>query len=194
VWTGDGAPPPFDILEAEQTFAQDRLLVWAADGTFYERQGGAWLDPVAAVDRFPSLPSADIIAMTVAYAPTFGVDDENLTITTNEASPRRLSYTLIADGSIAYASGPDPIGNAQLGDPEAPPQHTTPYDWGFVQQVSEAFQDPEWLHLWEALGGRIYDLDGSTGGFDFNGSEAFADSALFAGDGGPDPDTVVAAY
>jgi hypothetical protein len=194
IWTGDGAPPPDAILEAEQTFAQDRLMVWTTDGAFHQRLGGEWSGPIDIADAFDDFPEGVPLAMTVAYQDTFGDTTESLSITTDEDEPRLLVYDLVADGTIVHASGPDPIGNAQLGDAEAPPQHTTPYDWGFARQTAEPFQSDDWIHFDEALGGRIYDLDGSSGGFDFIGSEEEAESDLFAGEGGPAPGTVVAAY
>ena len=97
------------------------------------------------------------------------------------------------DGTPAYASGPDPMGNVQLGDPEAPPQHETPYDWGFAQQTAAAFQEDGWIHFWESSGGRVYEVDRSSGSFDFVGSDEEGDSDLFAVEGGPAPGSVVAA-
>lgn len=193
IWMGDDAPPPSGIIEAEQAYGQDRLLVWTDDGGFYERQEGAWLPPTEATDTFENLPEG-ALAMTIAYKDTFGDSTESLTITTNEDPPRVLGYDLLADGTIDYAYGPNQLDNVQASDPDAPPQHETPYDWGFARQTAEPFQGDPWIRFDEALGGSVYELDASSGSFDFLGSDTEEESALFAGDGGPAPGSVVAAY
>ena len=107
---------------------------------------------------------------------------------------RVLGYDLLADGTIDYAYGPNQLDNVQASDPDAPPQHETPYDWGFARQTAEPFQGDPWIRFDEALGGSVYELDASSRSFDFLGSDTEEESALFVGDGGPAPGSVVAAY
>ncbi|HPB99325.1 MAG TPA: MopE-related protein, partial [Polyangiaceae bacterium] len=58
VWTGTHAPPRCADVRATAFLSDiNRLLVFTADGKLYWQKNGAWMPPIMASDRFPSLPT-----------------------------------------------------------------------------------------------------------------------------------------
>lgn len=189
---GENAPPPTGITEVEDT-ASGRLFVFGADGMVHEAVDGGWLVPVPIATRFPSFPVDARVALAAMWRPSVESDDESALITTDEPTPRALSYQLLDGGAtIVLESGPTELTPTE--DPDAPPQHRTPYAWGFTEQRGDIGTSDDWVVFWAGMDGVVYQYLG--GNFDYLAPQPDATSAM-AMDGmgaAPAPGTAAATW
>jgi hypothetical protein len=195
VFTGANAPPPTGIVEAEHAVGQNRLLVWRSDGTFYQRRDGAWDAPIATSAKFESFPPGANVAMALAWRDTIADSIETLLITSDESPPRAWIYDLMPTGGTIFLSdGPLAIQDAQSSDPEAPPQHTTPYSWGFAEVRGQLGGSLDWVVMWEGLGGSVYEYWGGSNDFVSNWPDASSPLGLDGSGNAPAAGSVAAAW
>ena len=183
-WAGPNAPPcDVEIWGTTYIEAQDQLLVFAADGSYYRKQGNSWAAASTIAAEFPQLGNKTV--ESVMYVPSINGDPAQVLI---NSLPNAYLYYIAGNGDISHFDTV-PIGDEP---PPGPPQSDVVRNWSLVLGNGDLLGQAEWWIGWQRFeNGRVYRVDG---GFTWANWPEDNNPLFSGGNDEPDPATIEAAW